>query len=96
MSPIKNISLHLDSYIWSSKIIADAMKRKKGSIILFNSIYGLVGQAEGHLWEQKIKENMTYSIIKGGLTNFVKQMASFYGKYNIRINNICCGGIEGK
>lgn len=91
----KNISLHLDSYIWSSKIIADAMKRKKkGSIILFNSIYGLVGQAEDTYTGTKIKENMTYSIIKGALTNFVKQMASFYGKYNIRINNICCGGIE--
>ena len=41
----------------------------------------------------EIKENMTYPIIKGALSNHVRQMASFYGKNNIRINSICSGGI---
>jgi NAD(P)-dependent dehydrogenase (short-subunit alcohol dehydrogenase family) len=40
-----------------------------------------------------IKENMTYSIIKGGIISLTRQMASYYGKYNIRINNLCAGGV---
>ena len=39
---------------------------------------------------------MTYSIIKGGLVNFTRQIAAFYGKNNIRINSICSGGIIDK
>ena len=33
---------------------------------------------------------------KGGITHFTKQLASYYGKDQIRVNNICPGGIEGK
>ena len=42
-----------------------------------------------------MKENMPYSIIKGGIINFTRQMASYYGRNNIRINTICPGGIKG-
>ena len=38
---------------------------------------------------------MTYSIIKGGITNLARQMASFYGKYNIRVNTLAPGAING-
>ena len=40
-------------------------------------------------------ENMTYSVIKGGIINFTRQIASYYGKYNIRINSISPGGLKG-
>ena len=39
--------------------------------------------------------NPVYSAIKGGLLSFIKNLASFYGIYNIRANSIVCGGIEG-
>ena len=42
-----------------------------------------------------MRENMTYSIIKGGITNLTRQMASFYGKYNIRVNTLAPGTIIG-
>ena len=42
-----------------------------------------------------MRENMTYSIIKGGITNLTRQMASYYGKYNIRVNTLAPGVIEG-
>ena len=38
---------------------------------------------------------MSYSIIKGGITNFTRQMAAYYGRNNIRVNTICLGGVEG-
>ena len=40
-------------------------------------------------------ENMNYSIIKGGILNFSRQLASFYGPSGIRVNSICSGGING-
>ena len=92
-----NIKLHLDSFIWFSKIIAEKMKKakKSGSIILLSSIYGIVGQDLNIYKGTKMHENMTYSVIKGGIINFTRQIASYYGKYNIRINSISPGGLKG-
>jgi len=36
---------------------------------------------------------MAYSIIKGGIVNFTRYLSSYFGKYNIRVNSICPGGI---
>lgn len=96
----ENLNSHLilnsNSFFWSSKVVAELMKKhKSGSIILMNSIYGLNAQDLSVYKNTPIKENMTYSIVKGALSNLVKQMASYYGEYNIRINSICSGGIMG-
>ena len=42
-----------------------------------------------------MRENMTYSIIKGAIINNIRQMSSFYGKYKIRVNSISPGGLIG-
>ena len=93
----KNIEIHMNSFILAAKIVADKMKQKKikGTVINFGSIYGLVGQNMSVYKKTKIRENMNYSIIKGGIINFSKQLASYYGKHNIRVNAICPGGIQG-
>ena len=66
----------------------------KGSIVNMNSIYGLLGQDLSVYEKTSMTENMVYSIIKGGLVNLTRQMASYYGKFNIRINTVCPGGVE--
>ena len=73
------------------------MKKAKiaGSLIQFGSVYGVVGQNLSIYKGTKLTENLTYSAIKGGIINNTKLMASYYGKYNIRINAICPGGLEG-
>ncbi len=93
----ENINIHLNTYAWLAKTIADKMKTKKirGSIIQFGSIYGILGQDLSIYLNTKMEENMSYSIIKGGITNLTRQMASYYGKFNIRVNTICPGGIKG-
>lgn len=93
----ENILIHLNSYSWFAKIVAEEMKKNKiaGSIIQFGSIYGILGQDLSIYKNTNIKENMTYSIIKGGITNLTKQMASYYGKYGIRVNTISPGGLLG-
>ena len=92
-----NLNLHLNSYIWTARIIAESMRKNKvkGSIIQFASIYGLVAQNHQVYRGTDIEENMIYSSIKGGIIMNVKQMASYYGKYGIRVNCISPGGIQG-
>lgn len=93
----KNISIHLNSSIWSATNIARIMKAKKknGSIIIVNSIYGIVGQDKNLYKGNDIQINPVYSSIKGGLLSFVKNLSSYYGDANIRVNSIICGGIQG-
>ena len=95
---LKNIELNFISNFWLSKEIAEVFKSKKkqSSIILFSSIYGMVGQDLEIYDNSKIKENLTYSIIKGGIINFTKLMASNYSKHNIRINVVSPGGVRDK
>jgi len=92
----KNIDIHLNSYVWLAKLIANHMvtSRKKSSIIQLGSIYGILGQDLTVYEGTEMKENKSYSVIKGGITNLTRQMASVYGQYGIRVNTICSGGIR--
>ena len=90
-----NLDIHLNSYAWLARLIANCMvkQNKRGSIIQLGSIYGILGQDLTIYEGTDMKENMSYSIIKGGITNLSRQMASHYGKYELRINTVCPGGI---
>lgn len=91
----ENIDLHLKSYVWLAKTFAEKMKykKKKGKIIQLSSIYGILGQDLSIYKKTNMSENMMYPLIKGGIGSFTRQMASYYGKYNITINNLCPGGV---
>ncbi len=97
-SLLKNVEINTISYVWFPKIVADhmAQNKTKGSIIQISSIYGLVAQNNQIYKNTNLSNNLTYSFVKGGMSNYVKQMASYYGKYNIRVNNVCPGGLKGK
>ena len=71
-------------------------KKIEGSIIQLASTYGIVGQDIELYKGTNLKENSIYSALKGGIITQTKQMASYYGKFGIRINSISPGGIEGK
>ena len=90
-------AIHLNSFIWISKIVADEMIKNKiqnGSIINLASIYGLLGQ-DPKLYKniKNMSESLTYPVIKGGVINSCKSMAAYYGQFNIRVNCISPGGI---
>tara|TARA_Y100000590_G_scaffold468563_3_gene651734 strand:+ start:901 stop:1719 length:819 start_codon:yes stop_codon:yes gene_type:complete len=93
----KNVDIHMNSYAWLAQLAAQEMMKKSdgGSIIQLGSTYGVVGQDLTVYKGTNIFENMAYSAIKGGITNLTRQMASFYGQYNIRINTISPGGLQG-
>jgi len=93
----KNVDIHMNSHAWLARLVAEAMvdNEKSGSIIQLGSIYGVVGQ-EISLYEgTEVTENMVYTVIKGGITNLTRQMASYYGKYGIRVNTLCPGALAG-
>ena len=93
----RNVDIHLNSYAWTSAYVAKAMQKNdiQGSIILLGSIYGALGQKMSIYKNTKMKENMNYAIIKGGIINHARQLASYYGKHNIRVNVVSPGGING-
>ena len=93
----ENIDIHLNSYSWLAKLAAEAMvsNGNGGSIIQLASIYGVVGQDLTVYEGTDMHENMTYAVIKGGVTNLTRLMASYYGIYSIRVNTICAGGLVG-
>ena len=93
----KNVDIHMNSYIWFARLVAEAMTKEgiSGSIIQLGSIYGMLGQDLTVYEGTDMHENMTYAAIKGSITSLTRQMASYYGQFNIRINTLCPGGLEG-
>jgi len=93
----ENVDIHMNSYAWLGRLAAESMKsnKKSGSVIQLGSIYGILGQDLSIYEGTSIKENMAYATIKGGITNLSRQMASYYGQFNIRVNTLIPGGIKG-
>jgi len=95
---VNSLNAHLASYIWTSTIILKEMKKKniKGNVILLGSIYGLIGQDPDNYDNTSSSENVSYSAIKGGIVNYSRIAASYFGRNGIRVNCICPGGILDK
>jgi len=91
----KNVDMHLNSYCLITKTIAELMVKEKikGNIINLGSIYGVVGPDFEVYSNTQMNNEGTYAAIKGGIINFSRFAASFYGKYGIRINSLCPGGV---
>lgn len=92
----KNVDMHLNSYALSSIYAAESMKKKGGCIINFGSIYGVVGPDFSIYEKTDMTTPAPYSAIKAGIINFGRYLASYYGKYNLRVNTVCPGGVFDK
>ena len=93
----ENVDMHMNSHAWLARLAAESMKAegRSGSIIQLGSTYGILGQDLTVYEGTEMHENMTYAAIKGGITNLTRQMASYYGQFNIRVNTLVPGGLEG-
>ena len=91
------MSVNIDGMFLVAQAVGKQMVKqgKGGSIIQLGSTYGILGQDLTVYEGTKMQENMTYAAIKGGITNLTRMMASYYGQFNIRINTLCPGGLEG-
>ncbi len=65
----------------------------RGSIINMGSTYGVVGNDFTVYEGTDITGPMAYAAVKGGIVNLTRYLASYFGKYNVRVNTMCPGGI---
>ncbi len=94
----ENVDMHMNSYCLLTRDVAENMKQKKvkGSIINLSSIYGVVSPDFEVYAGTEMTNPAAYSAIKGGITNFSRYAASYYGKCGIRVNAVCPGGVFDK
>lgn len=89
-----NIDMQLNSYfICSQKVLKIMAAQNSGAIVNIASIYGVVGNDFTLYEEYGGTSPAAYSAIKGGLINFTRYLASYYGRKGIRINCVSPGGI---
>jgi len=81
----KTIKINLTAVYNISRSVVDKMiETDGGSIINITSISSFLGS----------QGNPSYHASKGGLKYLTRSLAADYGKYNIRVNNVCPGYIE--
>ena len=89
----KNVDMQLNSaFLFVQKIIPFLIK-SKGSVVNMASIYGVVGNDMTLYENTKINTAPAYSAIKGGIINFTRYLASYYGRKGVRFNCVSPGGI---
>jgi len=90
----QNVDMHLNSYIWISRKVCLSMHDKGGgSLINIGSIYGVQGNDFTIYEGTDMTSPMAYSAIKGGIINLTRYLASYFGEYKVRVNNVCPGGV---
>lgn len=90
----QNVDYQLNSYFFITQQVSKYMTNQKyGSIVNIASIYGQVGPDFTIYEGTGMTMPAAYSAIKGGIINFTRYLASYFGNLNIRANSISPGGI---
>ena len=91
----KNVDMQLNSvFLVCQKVLSQMAKQKSGSIVNIGSIYGVVGNDFTIYEGYGGTSPAAYCAIKGGVINFTRYLASYFGKYGIRVNCVSPGGIK--
>lgn len=91
----KNVDMQMNSVFFLCQCVLEVMKQQRsGSIVNIASIYGVVGNDFTIYEGYGGTSPAAYAAIKGGVINFSRYLASYYGKYNIRVNCVSPGGIK--
>jgi NAD(P)-dependent dehydrogenase (short-subunit alcohol dehydrogenase family) len=89
----KNVDMQMNTtFLFIQKIMPELLK-SKGSIVNMTSIYGVVGNDLTIYENTSINTAAPYSAIKGGVINFTRYLASYYGRQGVRVNCVSPGGI---
>lgn len=90
----KNVDMQMNSvFLLSQKVLKVMRDQESGSIVNIGSIYGVVGNDFTIYEDYGGTSPAAYAAIKGGIINLTKYLASYYGKFNIRVNCVSPGGI---
>ena len=89
----KNVDMQMNStFLIIQKVLPELLKTK-GSVVNITSIYGVVGNDLTIYENTNITTAAPYSAIKGGIINFTRYLASYYGRKGVRVNCVSPGGI---
>jgi NAD(P)-dependent dehydrogenase (short-subunit alcohol dehydrogenase family) len=92
----RNVDFQLNSTFSVCQLVLEQMKKQScGSVVNIASIYGVVGN-DFTVYENTggMTSPAAYSAIKGGIINFSRYLASYYGEHNVRVNCVSPGGIK--
>ena len=90
----ENINLNLGGYFLITQQVSKVMmKQNYGNIINMGSIYGFTAPRFEIYEGTEMTTPVEYAAIKGAIINLTKYLASYLGKYNIRVNCISLGGV---
>ena len=93
----RNVDWQLNSCFYLCQKVLEIMKKQGyGSVVNFGSIYGVVGNDFTIYEGYGGTSPAAYSAIKAGIINFSRYLASYYGKYGVRVNVVSPGGIIDK
>ena len=93
----KNVDMQLNTCFFICQKALEIMKSQGfGSIVNIGSIYGVVGNDFTIYEEYGGTSPAAYTAIKGGIINFSRYLASYFGKYGVRVNVVSPGGIIDK
>ena len=90
----KNVDMQLNSLFYITQKCCEMMsENREGSVVNIASIYGVVGNDMTVYEGTELNPPAAYSAVKGGIINFTKYLASYYGPKSIRVNCVSPGGI---
>lgn len=90
----QNVDMQLNSlFVICQAVLREMKLQGAGSIVNISSVYGVVGPDFGVYDGTQMTMPAAYSAIKGGVVNFSRYLASYYGSDNIRVNCVSPGGI---
>lgn len=91
----QNVDMQLNSVFFiCQKVLVQMKAQQSGSIVNISSIYGVVGNDFTIYEGYGGTSPAAYAAIKGGIVNFTRYLASYFGKDNIRVNCVSPGGIK--
>jgi len=90
----KNVDMHMNGYfLCCQSVLKEMKKRESGVLINIGSHYGVLGPNFAIYEGTEMTMPAAYSLIKGGIVNFSRYLATYYAPYNIRVNAVCPGGV---
>ncbi len=86
-------------FLYMTLLVGEQMKRQGfGSIVSFGSMMGLIG-VEKHNYDgepgmQPGAHGHDYTLNKSAITAWTRHAASYYGRFGVRVNTLCPGGLR--
>lgn len=87
------LAVNIKGTILCSKVCAEKMEKKGGSIINFGSIYGVVAADMKIYGDSKINSSEIYAATKAGVIHVSRYLAAYLARKNIRVNAVSPGGV---